>query len=49
LRYYLDYSDAEIAGQMGISVSSVKTHLQRGRQSLRLLLADPGEAHVAPE
>jgi RNA polymerase sigma-70 factor (ECF subfamily) len=48
MRYYLDYSDAEIAGHMGISVSSVKTHLQRGRQSLRLLLADR-EAHVAAE
>lgn len=48
MRYYLDYSEAEIAGNMGISVSSVKTHLQRGRRALRLLLTEPMDAHVAP-
>lgn len=49
MRYYLDFSDAEIAGQMGISVSSVKTHLQRGRRSLRLLLTEQREPQVAPD
>jgi RNA polymerase sigma factor (sigma-70 family) len=40
MRYYLDYSEAEIAGTMGISVSSVKTHLQRGLRALRLIFSD---------
>jgi len=47
LRYYLDYSEAEIAGTMGISVSSVKTHLQRGLRSLRLVLSERREPQVA--
>jgi DNA-directed RNA polymerase specialized sigma24 family protein len=49
LRYYLDYSEADIAGTMGISVSSVKTHLQRGLRALRLLLNEPREPQVAPD
>jgi RNA polymerase sigma factor (sigma-70 family) len=47
MRYYLDYSEAEIAGTLGISVSSVKTHIHRGLQGLRLLLADRSEPRVA--
>jgi RNA polymerase sigma factor (sigma-70 family) len=47
LRYYLDYSEAEIAGTMGISVSSVKTHLQRGLRALRLVLNERIEPQVA--
>lgn len=49
LRYYLDYSEAQIAGAMGISVSSVKTHLHRGREALRSLLQEPREPLVAPD
>ena len=47
LRYYLDYSEAEIAGTMGISVSSVKTHLHRGLRALRLVLNEPRKPQVA--
>jgi RNA polymerase sigma factor (sigma-70 family) len=47
LRYYLDFSEAEIAGTMGISVSTVKTHLQRGLRALRLTLSNPREPQVA--
>jgi RNA polymerase sigma factor (sigma-70 family) len=47
LRYYLDYSEAEIAGTMGISVSSVKTHLHRGLVALRMVLGDRREPQVA--
>lgn len=47
MRYYLDYSESEIAGTMGISVSSVKTHLQRGLRALRLILDDQSATEVA--
>ena len=47
MRYYLDYSEAEIAGTMGISVSSVKTHLQRGLHALRAIFDEPREPQVA--
>jgi RNA polymerase sigma factor (sigma-70 family) len=47
MRYYLDYSEVEIAGTMGISVSSVKTHLQRGLRALRLVLREQREPEVA--
>lgn len=47
LRYFLDLSEADIAGQMGISVSSVKTHLQRGLGALRAVLRETGEPQVA--
>jgi RNA polymerase sigma factor (sigma-70 family) len=49
MRYYLDYSEAEIAGTMGISVSSVKTHLQRGLRALRLIFNERKEPQVAPD
>jgi RNA polymerase sigma-70 factor (sigma-E family) len=35
LRYYLELSVGEIAGTLGLSPNSVKTHLQRGLRSLR--------------
>ena len=47
MRYYLDYSEAEIAGTMGISVSTVKTHLQRGLRALRLVLDDHRDTQIA--
>jgi RNA polymerase sigma factor (sigma-70 family) len=47
MRYYLDFSEVEIAGTMGISVSSVKTHLQRGLRALRLVLRERPEPEVA--
>ncbi|HSL24721.1 MAG TPA: SigE family RNA polymerase sigma factor, partial [Acidimicrobiia bacterium] len=34
LRYYLELGVAEIAATLGLSVNSVKTHLQRGLRSL---------------
>jgi RNA polymerase sigma factor (sigma-70 family) len=49
MRYFLDLSEAEIAGTMGISLSSVKTHLQRGLGNLRGLLVERNEARIAPE
>jgi RNA polymerase sigma-70 factor (sigma-E family) len=36
LRYYLDLSEAEIAGTLGISRGSVKTHAARGVAALRV-------------
>ena len=36
LRYLADYSDAEVARSMEISVTSAKTHLSRGLHALRL-------------
>lgn len=38
LRHYLDLSEAEIAGALGISRGSVKTHASRGAAALRELL-----------
>jgi RNA polymerase sigma-70 factor (sigma-E family) len=38
LRYYLDLSIADIAMTLGISVNSVKTHLQRGMNVLETRL-----------
>jgi RNA polymerase sigma-70 factor (sigma-E family) len=34
LRYYMDLSVADIAATLGLSANSVKTHLQRGLQTL---------------
>ncbi len=48
LRYYCDLSEADIADTLGISVSSVKTHLQRGLGGLRRQMA-PREATVGVE
>ena len=38
LRYYMDLSIPEIATTLGISVNSVKTHLQRGMAMLEARL-----------
>ncbi len=40
LRFYLDLSEAEIAGTMGISTGSVKTHVHRGLAALATLLEE---------
>jgi RNA polymerase sigma factor (sigma-70 family) len=49
MRYFFDFSEADIAGALGISVSSVKTHLQRGLQALRRRFEEPREATVGVE
>ena len=41
LRYYLDFSEREIAETLGISQGAVKSHASRGAAALRHLL----EAH----
>ena len=38
LRYYLDLSEAEIAGTLGISRGAVKSHASRGAAALRAAL-----------
>jgi RNA polymerase sigma-70 factor (ECF subfamily) len=40
LRYYYDMSPADIADGLGMSVNSVKTHLQRGLRALSLALRE---------
>lgn len=40
LRYYYDMSPPEIADGLGLSVNSVKTHLQRGLRALALALEE---------
>ncbi|MDQ6641911.1 MAG: SigE family RNA polymerase sigma factor [Actinomycetota bacterium] len=40
LRYYLDYSEREIAEALGISQGAVKSHASRGAASLRRLLRE---------
>ncbi|MET9268544.1 sigma-70 family RNA polymerase sigma factor [Kribbella sp. NPDC003557] len=42
LRYYLELSVADIAGTLGLSPNSVKTHLQRGLRSLKSVLEVQG-------
>ncbi|MYJ13813.1 MAG: SigE family RNA polymerase sigma factor [Acidimicrobiia bacterium] len=42
LRYYLDLSEAEIAGTLGISPGSVKTHASRGLAALERKLTASG-------
>ena len=46
LHYFLDLTESDIAAELGISVSSVKTHLQRALKSLRRQLTDLTEAPV---
>jgi RNA polymerase sigma-70 factor (sigma-E family) len=38
LRYYLDYSEAEIAAALGVAAGSVKSHLSRARTALATAL-----------
>lgn len=38
LRYYLDYSEAEIAAALGVATGSVKSHLSRARSALGTVL-----------
>jgi RNA polymerase sigma-70 factor (sigma-E family) len=40
LRYYLDWSEAQIADALGISLGAVKAHAHRGSAALRELLGD---------
>jgi RNA polymerase sigma-70 factor (sigma-E family) len=40
LRYYLDLSVPEIAATLGVSVNSVKTHLQRGLRTMAQTLEE---------
>jgi RNA polymerase sigma-70 factor (sigma-E family) len=40
LRYYLDLSEADIAGTLGISRGAVKSHASRGAAALRELLKE---------
>jgi RNA polymerase sigma-70 factor (sigma-E family) len=40
LRYFADHSEQEIAGMLGISTGSVKTHAHRGLAALRDALED---------
>ena len=41
LRYYVELPVAEIAGTLGLSPNSVKTHLRRGLRSLKAELEEP--------
>ncbi|CAM3820379.1 SigE family RNA polymerase sigma factor [Nocardioides zeicaulis] len=40
LRYYLDWSEAQIADALGVSRGAVKSHASRGSAALRALLGD---------
>jgi RNA polymerase sigma-70 factor (sigma-E family) len=40
LRYYMDLSNPEIADTLGISVNTVKTHIQRGMAALERALTE---------
>ena len=40
LRYLADYSEHDVAGALGIAPGSVRTHMQRGLESLRRALGD---------
>lgn len=45
LRYYLDYSEREIADALEISQGAVKSHASRGAAALRQLLGELVEDH----
>lgn len=44
LRFWLDLSERQIAGAMGTSVGTAKSHVSRGLSALRAALADRGGA-----
>jgi RNA polymerase sigma-70 factor (sigma-E family) len=44
LRYLMDQSEEHVAGLLGISAGSVKTHASRGLAALRLALGEAVEA-----
>ncbi len=44
LRYLMDQSEESVAGVLGVSVGSVKTHASRGLAALRLALGEAVEA-----
>jgi DNA-directed RNA polymerase specialized sigma24 family protein len=46
LRYLLDESDEQIAGALGCTTGTVRSHLSRARATLRLVAAD-GEGVTA--
>ena len=48
LRYLGGLSDTEVAGALGISTGSVKTHLHRGRAALRAAFGPGIESEVIP-
>jgi RNA polymerase sigma-70 factor (sigma-E family) len=41
LRYYEDFTEAQIADALDVSIGSVKTHASRGLAALRASLGDP--------
>jgi RNA polymerase sigma factor (sigma-70 family) len=49
LRYYADFSEAEVAAAMGISCGAVKSHTARGMAALRADLGrgSPGDPATA--
>jgi RNA polymerase sigma factor (sigma-70 family) len=48
LRYLAGLSDSEVAGALGISTGSVKTHLHRGRAALRAAFGPNVDLEVVP-
>jgi RNA polymerase sigma-70 factor (sigma-E family) len=48
LRYLAGLSDIEVAGALGISTGSVKTHLHRGRAALRSTFGPNADLEVVP-
>jgi DNA-directed RNA polymerase specialized sigma24 family protein len=49
LRYCEDLPEAEVAGLLGCSVGSVKTHAHRGLRALRELLGPERYGHAVNE
>ena len=49
LRYWEDLPEAEIAGLLGCTVGTVKTHAHRGLRALRDLLGDEFDRHAVNE